>query len=516
MAPRYDHHWRLEPDLGRRDLAAGFAAAVHDPAWFLARQWQLGEHQGENASSPVRVDHERVDTRLEPAAAVPDADPTAVPAEAIVEAEPDGWWTIGRRLRVGAAVAERAELDLAAVDDAYLLTDPPPPYHRLTGHLDGLAVWRAPDLLGLDPSVFAGLGIPPARPLLWDPAELVYQAEFPLAGGGALRVPRHRGGRMDWFSADATLPLGAAEPAGEPPARHAYPGALHYPGAPANRWWEIEDAAVDIGGYPPDSAHFATTLLIDLIASHSVDWFLFPVDSPVGHVQTLPSATVTDGFGRSYPVAPPDDWWLFRTTGLDTRSLVVWLRALTPIDGPPLEDVLLGLDEYANLLWAVERRVDGHDLTPPARTAEQEAANPTLSVPDRRAEPTAAPGYQYVPGQDAAPHWHPYEIDELPDAAGELRRRFVQRRLTDLARTHPDLLPSPRADVLRVRTPAGEVVHEIEPATVPAIGVVLQRRHRLARDVDGNPVLWVQRQRAPLLRPPSRAVRFDVLAADSS
>ena len=144
-----------------------------------------------------------------------------MPAEAIVEAEPDGWWTIGRRLRVGAAVAERAELDLAAVDDAYLLTDPPPPYHRLTGHLDGLAVWRAPDLLGLDPSVFAGLGIPPARPLLWDPAELVYQAEFPLAGGGALRVPRHRGGRMDWFSADATLPLGAAEPPAS--RRHATP-----------------------------------------------------------------------------------------------------------------------------------------------------------------------------------------------------------------------------------------------------------------------------------------------------
>jgi hypothetical protein len=294
---------------------------------------------------------------------------------------------------------------------------------------------------------------------------------------------------------------------------HAYPTALHYPGAPNSRWWEIEDAAVDIGGYPPDSSHFATTLLIDLIASHGDDWFLFPIDSQVGHVQTLGAGVVTDAFGRPYPITPPtDDWWLFRTTGLDTRSLVVWLRALAPIEGQPVEDVLLGLDEYTNVLWAVERRVDGHELVPPTRTAEQEAANPSLAVPDRRAEPAVAPGYAYVPGRDAAPFWHPYQVEERPDGDGEPRRRFVQRRLADLALTRPELLPAARAEVLRVRAANGEAVHEIEPATVPSIGVVLERRYRLARDVAGNPVLWLQRQSSPFLRPPSRSLRFDVLA----
>ena len=55
MADRYDVHRRIEPDATRRSLAAGFAAGVHDPLWFLSRQWQMGEHQGENATPPVLV-----------------------------------------------------------------------------------------------------------------------------------------------------------------------------------------------------------------------------------------------------------------------------------------------------------------------------------------------------------------------------------------------------------------------------------------------------------------------------
>ena len=47
---------RLEPDPHQRDLARGWAAELADPAWMLGRQWQMGEHQGEDASSPVAVE----------------------------------------------------------------------------------------------------------------------------------------------------------------------------------------------------------------------------------------------------------------------------------------------------------------------------------------------------------------------------------------------------------------------------------------------------------------------------
>ena len=49
-----------------------------------------------------------------------------------------------------------------------------------------------------------------------------------------------------------------------------------------------------------------------------------------------------------------------------------------------------------------------------------------------------------------------------------------------------------------------------EVITIPTNGISVERNWMLARDVDGNPILWIQRQRKPLLAPPSRQVRFDV------
>lgn len=515
MPIRIDYQWRLEPNPQQRNLTAGFAAPVHDPVWFLARQWQMGENQGENASTPVRVDYETTSAAIEAAQQAPDLKPTEIPAEAIVENEPDGWWTTGRRLRIGAAVLQDAGLRLDDLPDSYRYATPPAPYDRFAGAADGLALWRNPPA-GLGAAAFVPYGVPAPRVSFWESTELVYDAIFPVeaaAPTGSLRMPRHRGGRVDWFSADAqqqTAIGGAATPS------YAFPAPLEYPGAPATRWWEIEDAAVDIGGYPPDSSHFATTLLIELICSHSDDWFLFPVDVPIGHINTLtPGATkITDSFGKTYTVDAPNDWWLFKTTNMNKSSLVLWLRAVTPIEGDPIEDVLFGLDEYSNVLWAVEQRIDNHDVAPLTRTAAQEAANPPLAPAPGQIDP-ASREYSYVPARDTAPYWHPYQIDNVDEGAGP-RRRFVQRRMADLSRTEPELLPAPTAEVLRVRTNDHETVHQIEPATIPSIGTHIQRRYKLARDVNGNPLLWIQRQRTPVLRPPSRAVRFDVMAETAS
>jgi hypothetical protein len=522
MAQRYDSYWRLEPDPKRRSFAAGFAARVHDPLWFLARQWQMGEHQGENASTPVLVNFKSVGTALDPAPDMPLLDPLTTPPEAIIEGEPEDWWTMGRRLRFGETMATRVGLTIDAPAAApYLLVNPPPPYEALSGRFDGLALWRDRAVLDADGSRFGDLDIPQARHTYWQSDELVYQGAFPLANGvHALNLPRHRGTSVDWFSADATSDAGASAfaPSGTVTDAQVYPTALQYPGAPRSRWWEIEDAAVDLGGYPPDSSHFPTTLLIDLVASHSDDWFLFPVDARVGHVLTLVpgSVIVKDAFGDAYTLSPPaQDWSLFKVTGLDTTSLMIWLRAVTPLQGEPLEQVLLGCDEYSNMLWAVELRVDSREMTPPTRTAAQDAANPALVKPSGAGKAGEQKRYAYVPGLEAVPYWHPYELIDEPREGGQITRRFVQRRLADLGRENPELLPPATAHVLRSQGPAGELVHEINPATLPSIGITLERRAMLARDVHGNPLLWIRRLRMPFLAPPGRHLRFDVMAEDA-
>ena len=44
---------RLEPCSRNPNMSKGLQACIHDPLWLLARQWQFGEFQAEDAGTPV-------------------------------------------------------------------------------------------------------------------------------------------------------------------------------------------------------------------------------------------------------------------------------------------------------------------------------------------------------------------------------------------------------------------------------------------------------------------------------
>src|ERR1700742_4805777 len=46
---------RLEPHPRDGSLQRSLQGQVRDPAWFLARQWQTGELEGDDAGSPVQA-----------------------------------------------------------------------------------------------------------------------------------------------------------------------------------------------------------------------------------------------------------------------------------------------------------------------------------------------------------------------------------------------------------------------------------------------------------------------------
>ncbi len=501
MPLRFDLQRRLEPMRPGGDLDAGFRAEVHDPLWFLARQWQMGEHQGEDAASPVGVRYVASQVPVDPYDGDPAMDPTLTPPEAIVESEPGDWWTIGRRLRLGRAAAAHMPSGLSDDDDAALrFSDLPPPYDRSNGTYDGLACYGRQAALGLPPALFAE--VPTTEPVdLWDPAELVYTARFTAGAGSVpLDVPRHDGGDLDWFSVTATAAVGAPTPM--PAAADVLPTRLTYPGAPNPRWWQIEDARVDLGGFPPDRSHLATMLLVDLVVSHADDWFTFPIATRIGTILTLHSVEVRDAFDEVTALEVPADWSLFRVSGLDPSSLVIWPTVATPLTGPALDDVVVGIDEDANLLWAVERRAQGRELAPP-----QIELPPAVTPAAGQLRADARTEYAYRPSSYVPPYWHPYQIHEVDG-----RRRFVQARLANLETRPPTLMPEPVSPLLvDPQAPAAGPVHQIEPATVPMNGLRLDRRYVLGRRTDGQPVLWRQRRRLPLLAPPVSNLRFDIL-----
>lgn len=512
MIRRIDAYRRLETRPGDRDLQNGFAARVHDPLWLLARQWQMGEHQGENASSPVRVDAAISRTPIDPLNGDPALDPRVIPAEALVESELDDWWTMGRRVAIGALFSA---VPAATAAKGVRFKDPSPPYDAFDGALDGRALWRRRQQLGLADAAFGPDRPPPDTPNAWNSLQMNYGSRFGSAER-PLDIKDHHGGPMDWYSADgdAREPLVAPQTITE---SSVVPTPLEYPGAPHSRFWEIEDAKVDIGGYPPDTAHFSTMLLVDLIYSHGDDWYLYPVSAEVGQIVTVNGMKVTDSFGRSYstedtengePLYPglfaPEDFSLFRSDGLERAALVAWPVAESPLESEPVERVQFGMDEQANVLWALERIIDSRAF----------ARGPAEAAADNPAYPAAVPvsdlqgprEFRYLPATGIEVGWHPYTINWKGDDG-----TFRQGGLADYSRQAPRPMPRPQAELLKAGSPTAPELHLIAASAMAPGGLEFERRWQLARDMQGRPVLWMQRQRRILRNPSARTIRFDVM-----
>ena len=534
MPINFDVHHRLGPRPShRQDLQRGFMAEIGDPVWFLARQWQMGEHQGEDAASPVLARATYVRRPLQALADRPllhpghrPATPRPIaPAEAAIESEPGEWWTLGRRVRIGLQARSRrrcADVDAVSASEA-ALPPLPAPYDVFDAGYDGQKLHAAlqAGTLPLDPALFAEVPSQ-AGGHHWRASALVYgDVAFPCdtgaptgppAVGARLIVSAHDGGEVDWWSADAGGDWSWPTPDAWTHADVVMPPSrLSYPGAPHPRWWQIEDARVDIGGFPPDRSHLASLLLLDLVLAHSDDWFTIAFGAQLGDVVTMRDLVVVDLFGEEYGwsaherLRPPADWSLFKVHGLDGASLSIWPTAGVPLVGEALEEITLGVDEDANLMWAVEERAEGRPLAglsvkPPK--APQIVANPAQGV--------AGQAYLYRPSTFVPHHWHPYVVQAVND-----RRAFVQGRLMDYTTYDPErlgrLAPAPIAQLLQdPARSADSPAHHILPAAVPVSGLRLDRRYVLARSTDGNPVLWVQRRRLPLFSPPESGLRFDV------
>ena len=174
----------------------------------------------------------------------------------------------------------------------------------------------------------------------------------------------------------------------------------------------------------------------------------------------------------------------------------MWPAATTPLSGPAIDDALLGVDEDANVMWAVELRADGIDL---AFSADATAAL-------RETRRTRSRRFTYEPSTTLPEHWHPYRIETRPAPLG---RVFVQGLVADLSQ----IPPVPRAGARSELIGAG-LGHELAASAVPNQGLRLERRFSLARGTDGRPVLWRQRRRLPLLSGPVSHLRFDLLRED--
>jgi hypothetical protein len=354
----------------------------------------------------------------------------------------------------------------------------------------------------------------------WTPSRLEYAVSVAtrlsaLAQDGVtLSASEFDGGQLDWSSFDVNHTFNIDTTADKPfvaLSQMTIPAPVTFRGAPAARFWELEDANVSYGLVPVGPTDLAHLLMIEYASSYGNDWFIVPLTLPVGSLTRIDSLVVTDTFGvRSLlrPIGDPSlpapyfSMWQCssrRSAGDPVGPPVPNLFFLPPtlgrsVDGAPLEDVLFMRDEMANLAWAIERTIES-----PTEAAVNLYAG--SSVAD---DVSSTDLLRYVLSSTVPDNWIPLLPVELQD-----QDKLVSR-LKRGAMLQPDgtrKVHLARSAVLGAL--ARTLLYDEE---VPRAGVRITRRRRQTRWSDGSTWSWTGFRNQVGSGEGSAGLRFDTLA----
>ena len=371
---------RLEGRPRSTDFERSLRAEVRDPLWFLTRQWQYGEFEGEDAGSPIEA-LAAVWTRAIGSfslGATESAYDVTTPLEVRVERESIPFDLVlhtqtGRlfeRLLVADGVGTRygdyvGQWPLAA---AAVAGEPTPDGDALlragTGYLfdasaliaavrDGSHATVVDGFSGMTPPEKAKLVAAGIKLLTWfgdayaqPGAGVVASAWQPdrLGYGFACATPEvrlvagnYRGGSLDWidFDAAARTDAGAAP---TPQVLSFMPAGISFGGMPNPRYWEMESARTEFGHIDANTNDLAKLLLTEFMLLYSNDWCLFPLELDIGTLTRVHGLLVTDVFGEQTLVRPADRgrdaewqrWSMFRLTGDDEEAAGLLLAPALP------------------------------------------------------------------------------------------------------------------------------------------------------------------------------------------
>ncbi|MFD1644544.1 lamin tail domain-containing protein [Haloarchaeobius litoreus] len=223
-------------------------------------------------------------------------------------------------------------------------------------------------------------------------------ATGPAEGETVLKAEEYPGGHLDWYSfsvasgpLDTLSPPSAADTDGElseSKSKDMTLSKLRYRGMPASRWWEFEDAAVNLDDIPAGPEELSKLLLLDFSLVHGDDWFLFPLSAPIGTLTRITDMTVTDTFGETTDIEPvtsvTDRWNAFTFDDLPEDvtddgepGLFLPPTLAESQSSDAVERVSFARDEMANLAFAVEERVESPVGSPLER---EEFVEPDLAI----------------------------------------------------------------------------------------------------------------------------------------
>jgi hypothetical protein len=535
---------RLEPRSRSIDLQPGLEARVHDPLWLLTRQWQVGEFEARNTGSPVAV---TVQSTVSPFdrysinGGTPQVCNSSKPLEVLVEQEivrpaaaandfrqaSEAGLYFLRLLTAAGLPASIVSLYLAAYPLASSVGNAQTISSIVAGRvIDGIKLHH--DLIAAGNSLPAAPAIPAAQQaavltvtrtwLTWystlfsEPTQSngwsSDRMEYSFAVGaandsGSYTAQEYDGGSIDWFTFNqSSKPIagGTLQPTSTTKTFTAAP--VSFKGMPARRFWEMQDGSINIDELSAAAEDVGRVLLREFALIYGNDWFQVPFPLPVGSQTVISSLVVADTFGvnttiNHYSVVDGAQgaWRMFNPSS-DTPTvptphpLLLTSSSVSPLDGSDIEEVLLLRDELANMVWGIERTVPGASGLSFDRTTAWNTSLPAAPPPASGAPPS------YRLGSDVPDYWIPF----LP-VVGKTANSPVKLQRGKL----PTSTSGPLGRML------GEANSGFLLEEVPTEGVLLERRYRTARGLDGSPCLWMGRLRSMGQGEGRSGLRFDFL-----
>ncbi|MCK0198118.1 hypothetical protein MWN34_14485 [Ancylobacter sp. 6x-1] len=322
-------------------------------------------------------------------------------------------------------------------------------------------------------------------------------------------------GRVDWCSFDlnAEVNLGSLPDRRFVAKTHtAVPAPVTFRGAPAPRYWEMEEAGLAYGLMPVGPTDLAQLMAIEYASSFGNDWFVVPLTLPIGSVTRIDSLVITDSFGVRTMIRPIGDsglaapgwsmWSLdhIRYPGEEPAPLPHGNLFFLPstagrlLDGPMLEDVFFARDEMANMAWAMERSIE---------SPMEQAMHRPGDLSDTSSDlPTG--GLRYRLASTVPENWIPLLPVQRIGADGKMIQRL--RRGAILEPDGSQISHPAQGDIL-----AGVADLLLFDEEIPREGLRLTRNRRMARWIDGGTWLWTAYRRQIGKGEGSGGLRFDQL-----
>jgi hypothetical protein len=400
-------------------------------------------------------------------------------------------------------------------------------------------------VLGLYPAIEI-----PAAESNWKPQDLgfEYRMGYPVETNNGVETLQlgntlHTEAIADWFCADYVKHSNAdvLAPVNSTSLQNykreelftVIPTSARFKGMPAKRWWEMEDAAINLGAAGGEFNEVVKQIVAEFATVYSNDWMVLPMRRKELELVNIKGVMVKDIFGEYTYVkntltgdesdtdARPYEWNLFhheRTFAPEQMSTnephaslhssMVMGSARAIAKGEEIERVEFIRDEMDNRVWAVESTIaDSVAGSRPGRVVSDELQQYLDKLVSDNANNTETPSdvlLQYRLANNVSEHYIPFVPVRCALNGGEIDGRSIELRRAWLPRKQslfgePESRIRPRTSVLRYRindndTPdATYPRYALKEELIPRSGLTITDRYCYARSADGKIHLWLSR-----------------------